>query len=418
MPGVGASGGYGPPLNTLGMTGIEYPPGPAGWTANADWSAMPGSVFRAADLNQQLSLPLDYLTNPPMFQAIQQTPQTIPVNTGPATLYTSLNLTLDTPLVDSWGMWNPDTAATEWQVPVGMDGVYLISATVPMTVKGANFQYQCEANDQYFSLVGGQNSQVTASSGQVMMQFLDLGLYQGGDYFIIEARSNSTTAVPTAVTSGSGNTPSVSAVLSGRWVASNLATSPLPSGYSFPLTVPTPTAWTTGQALTSASLNSQIRDSLVFLANRPYCRAQGWTNQSVPSGTTTLTGMYSTIQDYGFGGGNSFYADPWGSWNSSTSTWTAPIAGLYLCCLSAGFNSSYNASNTTAFSMNPSIVVVQSGVSSSLSGGKSYGLWPQGNVMRTVRFAAGDTLKPVVFHTSSTAQNVTVPMLFTLWLRP
>lgn len=430
MSGVGVSGGYGPPVNTVGMTGIEYPPGPSGWTAGTDWGQMSGTVFRASDLNQQLSLPLDYLTNPPMFQGLQLTTESTSwteafVNSmlaDPTTQPLILNSTgFDTPTVDPWGAWNQAEDNSMWWVPEGMGGMWLVSGTVPLAVPQTGLQYEVDFVNGLFSGASGQCGAMSTTSSPIMMNVLDLsigwpeawyGTYQIDGYQSITKNAAST--ITTYVQTGSGNsTPSISGSISARWVANNPVLYPLPDGYEFPLSLPDPQAWTSSTELTSDVLNSQVRDAVTFLANVPYMRASNDydTAQSIASATsTTLSQLTPDLN------GTPYGMDPWNTFDTSKSVWTAPMDGVYLCVANASFD--LRAAPASAFAMYPTLRVISGGVTTAYDGAKSYGLAPGNMCIKTLRLKAGDTVIPRVYQNSGGAAKILTAVFFTLWMRP
>lgn len=378
-----------------------------------DWTLQSGSVFTAAGLNQQFSLPLDYLVNPPMFQGLNLSAVSQTLGTTGITAQ-DIQIPFDTPTVDPWGCWNQQTDNTIWWTPNGMAGMWLYSGSVALVpTAGQQYQAVTQAGLGIGGWATGQATTMGTASSPVVVHVVDLlPAWAQAFGIVLMGYTNPVPTMTTYVQTGSGNnTPSVASSFSGRWVANNPVMTPLPEGYSFPLTVPSPQAWTNTTALTSAGMNSQVRDAITFLANVPYVRVNcpSGGGQSIPSSVSTVLTNLSQdnfVQP-------SYGLDPWNTWNESTSTWTAPIDGVYLCCCRVSFpfpGSSY-------FNMYPGLTITTSGTTSNYSGSKSYSTGPAAMVIRTFRFKAGDTIRPYVYQSASTAQTVHDAVFFTLWLR-
>lgn len=97
-----------------------------------------------------------------------------------------------------------------------------------------------------------------------------------------------------------------------RWACALSGTQPLPVP---PLTtVPSP--------ITSAWLNGNVRDAIRFLAYPPACKAHYVAgSSSMPSNTLGTAAVVPC---------NTVDLDTYGGWSTSTSTYTAPVGGVYL----------------------------------------------------------------------------------------
>lgn len=388
MAGVGTYGGYAPPVTSGGVP-VDYPVGPVAWTSTATWPVRTPERLYANDLNAQLSAPMSFLMRKPMFQgAQQQAVQSVSPNTW-------TGITLDTEIYDPWSMHNDSSDTSRIIIPYGCDGIYLVQGCIPFlpTATGA---YVYSAGIMHNGTVTAAGDKLAYESGQIQSGAADLVVCAQGDYLQLGGWCTYTSAVDTNINVGSAGTVQylnyATPLMTGRWVAASGQS--LPGGTfsggaynGITVGIPDPATWAANEEATANLFNSNIRNSVLFLANVPVFRAtMTGTPAEIPSGTNTqVTGLVETI-------------DNWGAFNASTSTWTCPLSGAYLVIGSAGFNS-----ESTAFTQSSSAHCVQSGTTNNYSGSGGYAVWNTEQVMRTLRFTAGDTMQLYTYQNSGSS---------------
>jgi hypothetical protein len=157
-----------------------------------------------------------------------------------------------------------------------------------------------------------------------------------------------------------------------RWACALTGTQPLPVP---PLTaVPSP--------ITSAWMNANVRDAIRFLAYPPACKAF-----YTPGSATMPSNALSTAAVVPC---NTVALDNYGGWSTSTFTYTAPVAGIYI--LYGQFNLT-TSSTATVYAAGLSVGggTTQWGdvITYAPSGGSSGGA----TVSRRIRLAAGQTVQ-------------------------
>jgi len=111
--------------------------------------------------------------------------------------------------------------------------------------------------------------------------------------------------------------------------------------------LPTPTTgYTGGSTITSSGMNgNNLAAPLKFLNNRPQMRASGLLATSIPnSGTIGATTTKVPL--------NTADIDPWGSFNTSTSTFTAPVSGIYLVHGTVCYSTATGSNRVAGFQVN------------------------------------------------------------------
>lgn len=400
MAGVGVYGGYQPaivvpePVPDPGIP-LDYPPGPVAWSAGQAWPLRSTSRVYANDLNLQLSQPVAFLARKPMFQGAQtQATQSIPASSWTPII-------LDTETADPWFMHLDSGDFSQIQIPTDCDGIWLVQGSVPQSgIPTGNYIYGAGVMHNGSVYSTGEYLGSTGSS-RYTPGMADLIAVSGNDYLQLAAYQNYGTGPATYMFTGNASGQlydTAYPVFTARWVAANNS---LPGGVlnGITLGVPNPGTWTTLQEATSAQFNSDIRNSVLFLANVPAARvAATGSPASIPSGTSSqVTGLAETI-------------DNWAAYSSNT--WTCPVSGLYL----VGGVTAYNA-QSSAFLNVAQIKADQSGTVTTYSGASSYAYWSQATVLRVLRFTAGDTAQLWSLQISgSSLTPATNSRLFTLWL--
>jgi hypothetical protein len=417
MADAGVYGGYGPPARVIGGTdlNLDYPPGPQIWPAGLTWPLRtPERVF-ASDLNEQLSMPVAFLSRKPVFQGAQYASQSIP-----ASILTPV--TLDTEISDAWNMHNVYTDVSQILIPAWTNGVWLVQGSIPYTTTAAGAAYQVSILHNGTQYAAGEKISATGA-GRITPAVADLISCATPDYLQLAAFQTTAGAVSTYVNTGSGPNQyydSAYPVLTARWAAWS-GTVPdgvcsLPSqtaisaagaviqpASSTTLAIPSPGTWTSLQEATSVQFNNDIRNSVLFLANIPYFRAVATGSPAgIGSGTAAqVTGMTATL-------------DNWSKFNATTSTYTIPVSGDYLVGAQTGW-----PAQSASFSCSSIIHAVQSGTANSYPGQSSNGENVAAMVLRVLRFTAGDTIQMYGFQnfgsTLAPSANVSTRM-FALWM--
>jgi hypothetical protein len=390
MAGVGVYGGYQPVV-----AGVDWPPGPSLWSAGQTWPLRSSKRVYANDLNLQLSQPVAFLSRKPLFKGTQQAAnQSVnPVHQTP--------ISLDTEIADPWYIHSQGDA-TQILVPLGGDGIWLVQGTVPFAASASgNYIYQ--ANLARNGTITANGERLGAPGIHVSSSVADLIPASAGDNLQLVGYHNYSSAVNTYINTSSGGTPysdNTCPVITARWAAANNS---LPAGVlnGVTLGVPSPGTWTTLQEATSSQFNTDIRNSVNFLANVPACRA-GAANggASLASGTAgQVTGLTASI-------------DNWGAFASNT--WTCPRSGLYLVMGATSFPAA-----GSAYVSYTQIKAVQSSVTTYYTGAMTYSYWPGSMVLKALRFTAGDTVKLYGYQASGSSHAPDLfgnTRLFTLWL--
>lgn len=341
-------------------------PVPATWTS--------GPV-KAPLLRGNVSDTIALLSRPPMFYGQQTTTsQSIPGST-----YTAVQL--DTEIYDNLAghvITNPTTNPYYYAM---FPGWYLCEATVPLSNSGAGTTLVgvsvggVQNGGSYTNYGGTRILASTSASCQALavklMKMQQTGTYGTGDYINAAVLQNNASAQPLT------NTASTFPYLTCRWVAALSGTTGLP--------VPSNPAWPSPAAyVTSAFLNSNIRDAIRFLIYPPVMEYSGATGTlasvaSLPATGTTVSLITATVDNYSaYSGG----------------VWTAPVAGEYYCygCVAVTTGASANslAAGLTVTSSN-----YNSGTTFTIWGGTAISLastQAAQAVRRRLRLNAGDTV--------------------------
>jgi hypothetical protein len=410
MAGVGVLGGYGPAAFDVDSYGQDYPPGPSAWLAGQTWPLRSNGHVYAADLNQQLSQPVEFLSHKPVVQVQQQVTQNIASNSTA----TSCAITHDTQIMDPWGMRSVSTDTSQVTVSSYTDGVWLVQGQVSFAASASSGVYAYEADLYVDGALYSKGERWAALGSHVTPSVADLMVLPVESWVQLYGWQNSGASVLTFANGVS------SSALTARWVAGSgvslpggqmAAASqtyqtasgpqtvvPLPGTNGPLLTPPSPGTWTSLQEATSAQFNSDIRNSVLFLANVPVYRATQNTSNSIAANTNVgMTNMGISIDNWGAGSGT---------------VWTAPVAGVYLVGGQVAFATGSSAFNGTAY-LNATL----SGVSSSYPGVTAYGENIASMALRTIRMSAGDTIQlGAISSAATTSQTGSNTRLFTVWL--
>jgi len=355
------------------------------------WSA--GDLVTTPRLRADVEDAIAFLSNRPMF---------IGQNTSGRSWASGsdLGLGLDTEVTDNWNghvtttSGSPNSAQYWCQVP----GWYLCRSAPA-------FSYTSSTQAMFAGGLEGLSSGVSfgawrgplvldGSTHPPVPQCIDLvALFNtgppggSGDYVQFDAFQNTGSSVN--LVSAATQLPTASA----RWVCALSGTSPLPVP---PLAaVPSP--------ITSAWLNANVRDTIKYLIYPPVLRAV-----YAPNATTLASTAFPGSSSAPL---NSLNIDNYGGFNTSTNTYTAPIAGRYLIAGQVNFASNtgagsyrcginYNTGNPTQWGD------VTTKLSDTTGGGAGVVKRLRLNAGDTIRLAAGqDTGAAVTYNSSSVAQT-------------
>jgi hypothetical protein len=408
---VGSYGGYQPAI-----AGADYPAGPSAWLAGQSWPLrLPPRVF-AADLNQQLSSAVAFLSTKPQAKVVQQVHPTSFSNNILAWI------DMDTEIDDAWGMHANSGDSSQVVVPQGCDGLWLVQGVVPFHAPSTlGFMYEAKVNHQVgatANITNGERMEGWGNGAYPMPWAFDIFNASAGDYFQLGGQQTSGSTVSAGInTAASGGIQFNHAyypLLTARWIAANNS---LPGGVigvpflqgdgtwsaveNVQLTVPSPGTWTSLQEATSARFNSDILNSVLFLSNVPVARANFSSPAVVPRNAySQVTGL--TVQ-----------MDNWSAFNTSTSTWTAPVNGVYLIMGQVSY-----PSQGVLFTDSVRISATISGVSTTWDGAASYGDNVAASAVRQMRLSAGDTIQLYTWQNSSSNLAPDGPncRLITVWM--
>lgn len=396
MSGTGTYGGYGPQ-----QISNDYPPGPAAWAAGAYWPLRPNNQVYANDLNQQLSAPVSFLMQRPHVLLQQQAPAS--QATAVSGTATPVPIIMDAEISDAWGMHANSTDLSQVVIPVGCDGYYLMSGQLPLwstQAVGTDLGAQLYVNGT--SVAVGGSIEIATTPNYATPQVADLEYLTAGSYVQLAGTESSGSGAATFLPSTTPLTATGDMLPGGAQLAVRYMTggsgAALGTGGVYPggtyqgtttnglvnMTYPslqlgpvTETTWTDNQGATNALFNSNIRQAVLTLANLPafrLCVLATGTAVS-PSTWTPVTNMTATF-------------DTWNGLGSSVSTWTCPLAGLYVLGGAVSWPSTGSRYNTST-----SIMVTSGGVTTRWLGQQSGSPIPVSTVTRHIRLNAGDTVQ-------------------------
>jgi hypothetical protein len=363
-------------------------PAPVTWTA--------GELVRAGRLRGDISDAVALLSRPPMF-AGQQTATAQSISNS-----TTVAVTIDTELADPWN--GHQISADPSQYFAMLPGWYLAEASLPLNYSGGTGAVTAEIggvqNGGSATFFGGQRApnnsgRTTVVTTAKLMQMVNTGTFGSGDYIQAGLFQSSGSSQPLDnVTSPTVKSP----WLGIRWLAALTGTAGL--------AVPANPAWPVPPSLvTAAFMNANVRDAVRFLIYRPILEEFQSTPQNLASQASlpTTTGTTITL-------GAGLVVDNYTAWNSGTSVWTAPVAGVYYAYGQAGITAAAGgvalAAGLTVTSAN-----YNSGTAQTIWGGTQAVIASQvncANVRRRLRLNAGDTIKLAGFYNDSGAAAATM----------
>lgn len=327
---------------------------------------------------------------------------------------------LDTLGSDAWGGHLPGPTSSRYY---GMfPGWYIAEATVPVaytsTAGAIAAGIACQQDSGGPEYYAGQRTAMpgitamwpqTRSVKLVRMSAVGSPGAAGNDWVAARVRQSTGSAQSVAATS------TQQARLQVRWVAA------LSGGAGLP--VPDNDPWPQPpDVVTAAFLNKNLRDTIAFLACPPLfeARFEAASPQSLASQTSLpVTGTAVTQS-------SAVTVDNRTAWDTATSTWTAPVPGVYHVYGLAGIRA---ASSSLAVAAGLTVT------SGNYYNGTTFTIWGNpvlphavanvaatGDVLRRLRLNAGDTIRLAAFQadSSSAAANLTAdtlwaPRLITVW---
>ncbi|MGH3120142.1 MAG: hypothetical protein ACRDND_03780 [Streptosporangiaceae bacterium] len=294
---------------------------------------------------------------------------------------------LDTEIYDSWGgHWaNLDSSQYFAQLP----GWYLcefccplndsagggsVSTGIGAVSDGGSLTFYRGAR-MLISSTSGQRSQPTAAK---LVKMVNTGPIGGsGDYVCGGSWQNSGSGQP--LWNGAQRFPQLKCL----WVAAT-------SGNTS-LAVPVNATWPTPPAyITSAFLNTNVRDTIKFLIRPPICEAEYDAGTATISSQASLNTVGTALPL------DTVNVDNYSAFSTATGTWTAPVAGLYYA---------YGQAAITPTASCTAIAAGLTVTSANYNSGSPVTLWggsqtpttaaaPQCAVVRRrVRLNAGDTIQ-------------------------
>jgi hypothetical protein len=341
------------------------------------WSA--GEVVTAPQLRSDVSNAVAFLSSPPMF--IGQ--QTTLAQSIPAASVTQIQM--DTELYDNW---NGHGTGNNPQLYYGMvAGWYLCEMTVPLNPGTSGqmagliggVQNGGSLTSYGGSLIPYASTQTWQATAAKLMLMEQVGTFGGAsnDYISASVFQNNSGSSTEPLSNTAGAVP----WLSVRWVCSVSGSQPLPvpSNPAFP-SPPT--------ALGHVFMNANIRDTVNFLTYPPVMEAYRAGGGGSLASTSSIPAVGTTVPL------TSVTTDNYSAFNTSSFTWTAPVAGLYYCYGCVSGQTSADGSNLGA-----GITVT----SANYNGGSQVTLWggtmavlvssPNATcVRRRLRLNAGDTV--------------------------
>lgn len=159
----------------------------------------------------------------------------------------------------------------------------------------------------------------------------------------------------------------------------------------------TPRTWVTGELVTAAMMNQDVRDNISFLANAPGCSVRHSTSQSVANATWQAI-VFDTEDDDASG---------MHSTSSLTSRITIAAAGVYIFLASLEFVPNATGSRGIGFRLNGSGASPTHPYNMHVNNGAGLGTAAQSSLRR--KMAAGDYLEVLGWQNSGGALNVGGP---------
>lgn len=375
------------------------------------WSA--GNFILAPRLRADVSDTVALLSGPPVFVGYQATTAQVLTVSG-----TSYGVALDTENIDSWN-GHQTTGANNDLYYGQLAGWYLVEATMALNSTAAGQFWAgvgaVQSGGSYTAFQGERvNTTASASdapaatSSKLILQTV-VGAIGGSNDYIVGLAGQANMTTPALLNS----TSTIGCGITARWVAGNI-------GGTSSLAVPVNANWPSPASdVTSAFMNTNVRDAANFLINRPIMEAyNSGTSQTVASSTIGTTGTVMSL--------DTKVVDNYAAFSTGTHTWTAPVSGLYYCYAQAcGTVAATGRSLAAGLQVN----------SSNYNSGSTVALWGGINgtsdaspfincavARRRLRLNAGDTLASVAYYHDTSSGVLTCGLgtgstsrLITVW---
>jgi hypothetical protein len=363
-----------------------YPVLPAPYT----WGVNGPELVLVPTLRSDVANAVSLLGNPPLFIGSASTTQSV-------TDLVVTPVTINNIITDPWQGFLVATA-TNWYFPLA--GWYLVEGAVPGGGTGgagtqtAGIGYVTNGAATAYANGGRVRIESSYVAHPTVAKLVQAVQVPSTDYAQLITYQTATTAQSTA------STASKYPLLSCQWIAS-------PSGTTG-LAVPSNPAWPAPPSyVTSAFLNSSIRNVIEFLSYPPILEYTSSGSQSVPSATQTVVSILATAT-----------IDNYSAYSTSTRTFTAPAAGTWLLY---GMIAWTEAGITTGTARAAALSVT----SANYNGGTVITMW--GNfeapanasstvtntghcsvVRRRLRLNAGDTVQLIAYQNDSSSNARTI----------
>lgn len=378
-----------------GLNVAPYSPGPISWPGTQPWPLNGSSQLNAQDLNQQVSLPVNFLSNRPTVQLAQQVASQSLVQSS------YINVTWDTELSDPWGFHRNPIDASLLTCPADCDGYYLVRGGVPINAPSdAIYRVTGWLNGNEWA--GGESLGFNGSSaGTTFPSFVDLVPMRRNDEFQLSAYQSAAAPGTTAVYVPAGLSSAQYPSITMRWVAGIFGTNGL---------TPPNIGAMFQNPVASSDFNSYVTNSVNYLAYVPVCRVYPNASQSIPTATNTVLTSLTNVT-----------VDNYGAFNTSTSTWTCQVPGIYLVSGQVSIQGS-----GAAFVLNPLLYVTSGGSSNYWGRARVNGVsgagspYTAGSITHRFRFNAGDTVQLATYQNSGgsipiTGTSIQDTRLITVW---
>lgn len=363
-------------------------PNPSTWFA--------GEHVPAPQLRSDVSNAVDLFTGPPAFFGGQL------VSTQNITNNTFTAVTMDAEYLDEWNGHRQNSNGANYYAPVA--GYYLCEVGMAWP-SGSGM---CSAG---FSAVAGGGSQTffgcqrvpfngsrnTGIVGAKIFTQVDIIAWGSGDFMTAAAWQNSGGTI--TLVNAATQFPYFSAKLVSCGVSTGL---PVPVNAAFP-TPPT--------ALSATFMNTNVRDTVKFLASPPVMEAQ------YNTGTATLASATSFAQPGPHFTMDTVNVDTYSAYSTGTGNWTAPVAGVYYCygqvALGVAAGAQAMAAGLSVTSLN-----YNSGSTFTMYGGCQTPTVSTTNcavVRRRLRLNAGDTVSITGFYRDSAAASAVIDGVTAQW---
>lgn len=364
-----------------------YVPSPRTWSA--------GDLVTTPRLRADVSGAVQLLAQPPMLLAQQGNAQTIPNSN-------ETGMALDTEVYDNYNGHSLASGSSTSSYFGMLPGWYLAQAAAPLdyTAGAGTMGVSVAANIGGAGGVvfGGERVPNSSATPQrafpvaaKLVEMTNTGTYGGAtnDFLFASVFQDSGASQP--LYPGTNRFPYVTV----QWVGASSGTTGLPVP---PLAVsPSP--------ITSAYLNANVRDTINFLLYPPLLEYQYNAGTQSLASQSTLPAVGTTLPL------GSKIVDNYSAYNSSTFTWTAPVAGVYWC-----YNVAAMAGAATILALASGLTVT----SSNYNSGSPVTLWGGTRTAfagtriqavacrRRIRLNAGDTVSPAGWQHDSAAAAATV----------